>query len=155
MARFSAWTVIFVAGGLALPATLQAASESDCQAEWRAADRNGDGFLEGVEAGRYLAYLRLGRDPLPEDGRLTRASFLAACRADRLGVGSAEASAPALAAAGLTAEQARDRAQAAGYSSVSSLVRDGDGVWRASAMKDGKATRIVVGHDGRVVPAAD
>ncbi|MFO1081542.1 MAG: PepSY domain-containing protein [Reyranellaceae bacterium] len=57
--------------------------------------------------------------------------------------------------AGLSAEQAKDKAIAAGYRSISSLVKNGDGIWRASAMKDGKATRIVVDREGNVVPVAE
>ena len=36
--------------------TASAASEADCMRQWSAADVDGDGTLEGLEATRYLAY---------------------------------------------------------------------------------------------------
>ena len=40
---------------------------------------------------------------------------------------------------------------AAGLTSVASLVKDGDGIWRGSAMKDGKAVKVAVDFKGNVV----
>ena len=40
---------------------------------------------------------------------------------------------------------------AAGFTSVSSLVKDGDGMWRGSAMKDGKSVKVVIDFKGNVV----
>lgn len=154
MARFPAGALLFVLC-LGLAGALHAASDADCRSEWRAADGNGDGVLEGPEAARYLAYLRLRRDPLPEGGRLGRDAFLQACREDLFSARAADIGLRKAEAASLSAEQARDLALAAGYTSISSLVRDGDGLWRASAMKDGKATRIAVDPQGNVAPLGD
>jgi putative membrane protein len=50
-----------------------------------------------------------------------------------------------------TEAQAKDRALAAGLTSVSSLVKDGDGIWRGTAMKDGKTRKVAVDFKGNVV----
>jgi putative membrane protein len=67
----------------------------------------------------------------------------------------AEAGAPLKGTNGLTEGDAKDRALAAGYSAISSLVKDGDGVWRGSAMRDGKSTKIAVDYKGNVVALND
>jgi len=35
--------------------------------------------------------------------------------------------------------------------SVSDLKKDGDGIWRASAMQDGKAVQVAIDYKGNVV----
>ena len=50
-----------------------------------------------------------------------------------------------------TEGQAKDRIVAAGFTSVSSLAKDGDGVWRGNAMKDGKSAKVAVDFKGNVV----
>ena len=62
-----------------------------------------------------------------------------------------EAGAPLKGANSFTEAQAKDRALAAGLTSVASLVKDGDGIWRGSAMKDGKAVKVAVDFKGNVV----
>jgi len=59
--------------------------------------------------------------------------------------------APEAGANSFTEAQAKDRIVAAGFTSVSSLAKDGDGVWRGNAMKDGKAAKVAVDFKGNVV----
>ena len=74
-----------------------------------------------------------------------------ACESDVFMAKSPEAGAPIKGANSFTEAQAKDRAMAAGLTSVSSLVKDGDGIWRGTAMKDGKSTKIAVDFKGNVV----
>jgi hypothetical protein len=52
-----------------------------CLAAWERADLNDDGVLDGREATLYLALMHLHRAPPPEDGRIKRSRFMAACGA--------------------------------------------------------------------------
>ncbi len=52
-----------------------------CLASWARADIDGDGVLDGREATPYLAMMHLHKATPPEDGRIDRSLFLAACRA--------------------------------------------------------------------------
>jgi len=65
--------------------------------------------------------------------------------------GKAPAGAPIKGANSFTEAQAKDRALAAGLTSVSSLVKDGDGIWRGTAMKNGKTQKVAVDFKGNVV----
>ena len=62
-----------------------------------------------------------------------------ACQSDIFMAKAPEPGAPLKGANSFTEGQAKDRALAAGFTSVSSLVKDGDGIWRGTAMKDGKS----------------
>ena len=50
-----------------------------------------------------------------------------------------------------TEAQAKDRIQNAGYSGVSALKLDEKGVWRGTAMKDGKSASVGLDYQGNVV----
>ena len=128
-----------------------AASEADCAAQWKSADGNSDGVLVGPEADRYLAYYRVRAQVTPTDGRIDQKSFMQACQSDVFMAKAPEAGAPLKGANSFTEAQAKDRALAAGLTSVASLVKDGDGIWRGSAMKDGKAVKVAVDSKGNVV----
>lgn len=135
----------------AMPASSYAASEADCAAQWNSADGNGDGVLVGPEANRYLAYYRVGAQTEPADGRITQAAFMQACRNNVFMAKAPEADAPLKGANSFTEAQAKDRVLAAGLTSVSSLVKDGDGIWHGTAMKDSKAVKLAVDFKGNVV----
>lgn len=64
---------------------------------------------------------------------------------------NAAVSAPAAPEAGansFTEGQARSRLEANGYTSVTGLVKDPQGIWRAKAMKDGKAMDVALDFKG-------
>ncbi|MDB5524495.1 MAG: peptidase propeptide and domain protein [Rhizobium sp.] len=50
-----------------------------------------------------------------------------------------------------TEAQAKDRIVDAGYTDVSALKLDDKGVWRGTAMKDGKSTPVGLDYQGNVV----
>lgn len=151
----AAFASLFVAPvaamGVGLSSTAWASSDEHCAAEWKSADGNGDGELVGPEAERYLAYYRIRAQVEPVQGRIGRDEFMRACRNDVFMARAPEDGAPLKGANSFTEDQAKDRAKAAGFTAVSSLKKDGDGVWRGNAMKDGKATDIAVDYKGNVV----
>ena len=50
-----------------------------------------------------------------------------------------------------TEGQARSRIEASGFNEVSGLQKDGDGVWRGKAKKDGKNVEVSLDFQGNVV----
>lgn len=135
----------------AVPAAAWATSKADCAAQWQSADGNSDGTLVGPEADRYLTYYRVRAQVMPVHGRISQQDFMKACQSDVFIAKSPEPGAPFKGANSFTESQAKDRAMAAGPTSVSSLVKDGDGIWRGSAMKDGKSVKVAIDFKGNVV----
>lgn len=60
-------------------------------------------------------------------------------------------SAPIPGANSFTEEQAKSRIQDAGYSDVSALTKDDQGIWRGKASKDGKSAAVALDYQGNVV----
>jgi hypothetical protein len=50
-----------------------------------------------------------------------------------------------------TEDQAKARIEAIGYSSVSGLQKDANGIWRGKAMKDGKPVNVILDFKGSIV----
>jgi len=128
-----------------------AASDAECQAMWTKADINKDGVLTDAEALRYSAAMRVQERAVGADGKLDRTSFLEACRADIYTMRKTDEGAPLKGANSFTEGQAKDRAVANGLTSVADFKKDGDGIWRGSAMQDGKAVKVAVDYKGNVV----
>ncbi|MGX8008921.1 DUF4142 domain-containing protein [Mesorhizobium sp. ORM8.1] len=63
---------------------------------------------------------------------------------------SPKPAAPVPGANSFTETQAMNRIQDAGYSDVSSLAKDGQGIWRGQAKKDGKSTSVALDYQGNV-----
>jgi hypothetical protein len=141
-----------IATCIALPAV--AMSDAECDALWRKADANNDGVLSDAEASRYLAALRVQNRTLPPDNRITPAAFKEACLANTFAEARADANAPLKGANSFTEGQAKDRAAAAGYSELSELRKDDDGIWRGTAAQDGKKVNIAIDYKGNVVSQA-
>ena len=60
-------------------------------------------------------------------------------------------SAPVPGANSFTEDQAKTRIQDAGYSDVTALTKDDQGIWRGQASKDGKSTAVALDYQGNVV----
>ena len=58
---------------------------------------------------------------------------------------------PQAAAHAFTKDQAKSRIEAKGYSSVSGLQKDANGIWRGKAMKDGKPVNVILDFQGSIV----
>jgi hypothetical protein len=59
--------------------------------------------------------------------------------------------APVAGANSFTEGQAKSRIEAAGFSDVSGLMKDKDGVWRGTASKNGTTTSVSLDFQGNVV----
>ncbi|TGQ01333.1 MULTISPECIES: DUF4142 domain-containing protein [unclassified Mesorhizobium] len=64
---------------------------------------------------------------------------------------TADPSAPVPGANSFTEDQAKSRIQDAGFSDVSALNKDEQGIWRGQATKDGKKTAVALDYQGNVV----
>jgi hypothetical protein len=146
----------FLWGSVVMTATLfnvapsLAATDADCTAMWVQADANGDGTLTDGEADRFSAWMRIANKSVP-DGAITQAIFLENCKADVFVTAAVEEGAPFKGANSFTEAQAKDRVVSAGYGTVSALTKDDDGIWRGTAMKDGKSVNVAVDYKGNVV----
>ena len=63
-------------------------------------------------------------------------------------------SAPVPGETSVTEAQAKERIQDKGYTDVSALTKGEDGIWSASAMKDGKAFEVKLDYQGNITEAA-
>lgn len=130
------------------PATF-AMTEAQCEAAWKSADTNNDGYVTEVEAARYYSAARVANKPVGE--RLAKADFLNHCKAGLFDVREIDKGAPLKGANSFTESQARDRAMAHGLTDVAGLKKDADGIWRGTAKHDGKAVTVAVDYKGNVV----
>ncbi|MBV9826890.1 MAG: PepSY domain-containing protein [Alphaproteobacteria bacterium] len=64
---------------------------------------------------------------------------------------TANPGAPAAGANSFTEGQAKSRIEAAGYSDVSGLTKDKDGIWRGTAKKGDATTSVALDFQGNVV----
>lgn len=62
-----------------------------------------------------------------------------------------DANAPLPGANSFTEAQARSRIEQLGYTSVTGLAKDSDGVWRGKATKNGQAQDVAVDYRGNIV----
>ena len=128
-----------------------AATDAECAAEWTKADTNNDGVLSGVEANRYLAYMRIRTQASPDDGSITQAKFMEACKGDTFRAAAPDPGAPLKGTTSFTEAQAKDRVVAAGYTDVSVLTKDEGGIWRGNAKKGDQSLKIAVDYKGNVI----
>ena len=144
--------VLLAAGYVAAAApSAFAATDAECAAEWTKADANNDGVLSGSEASRYLAYLRIRAQVSSDDGRITQAKFIEACKGDTFKATAPDPGAPLKGASSFTETQAKDRVAASGYTDVSGMTKDDSGIWRGNAKKGDQAVQVAVDFKGNVV----
>lgn len=67
---------------------------------------------------------------------------------------STNAAAPVPGKNSFTAGQAKERFEAKGYSDVTAFNKDDDGIWSASAMKDGKVVQVKLDYQGNITEAS-
>ena len=95
--------------------------------------------------------MRIANKPLGADGAMNEKMFQENCKADVFTTAAIDEGAPLEGANSFTESQAKDRGVAAGLSSVSALTKDDKGIWRGTAMKDGKSVNVAVDFKGNVV----
>jgi len=144
------WTIFATACVAGAAPVAFATTGAECAAEWTKADVDNDGVLSGVEATRYLAYLRIRTQVLPDDGRIAQAKFMAACKGDIFTAAIPDPSAPLQGSNSFTEAQAKDHVVAAGYTDVSALAKDDSGIWRGSAKKGDRSVQVAVDYKGNV-----
>ena len=140
-----------VAACLLLSAPAVAIPDAECATMWKQADANRDGLLNGAEADRYMAMMRVANKTMGADGALDQAMFLENCKADVFKTVAFDAGAPLAGANSFTEAQAKDRAVASGIGMPAAMTNDDKGVWRGTAMKDGKSVNVAVDYKGNVV----
>ena len=138
------------AANMPASAGARAVSDAECATAWKTADKNNDGFVTTDEAARYLSASRVGGRTIAGD-RLAQADFMTDCQAGRYLASANDPGAPLNGANSFTEGQAKERAMARGFSDVSTLNKDGDGIWRGTASHDGKKVNIALDFKGNVV----
>lgn len=128
-----------------------AMTDADCTIMWKQADANGDSKLTGAEADRFAAWMRTADKTMPADGMLNQTVFLDNCKADVFTTAAVDKGAPLSGANSFTEGQAKDRVTATGLLTVSAMTKDDNGIWRGTAMKDGKSVSVAVDYKGNVV----
>jgi hypothetical protein len=142
--------VASVLAALAFTTPAFAMTDAECAASWTSADGNKDGTVTEAESGRYFAALRVANKPVA-DGKLSNAAFLEHCKAGTFNTVKTDAGAPLSGSTSFTEGQAKDRAIAAGFTSVSALVKDANGVWRGAASQGTKGVNVAIDFKGNVV----
>lgn len=140
-------------GVVGLPAvTAFAATDAECEKSFEAADTNRDGALTATEGRRYFAALRVANKPVAGD-RMDKAAFIEHCKADVFTASQSQPApgAPLEGANSFTEGQAKDRAEAAGFTEVSALQKDDKGIWRGTAKRGGSQVKIAIDFKGNVV----
>ena len=127
-----------------------AMTDAQCEAAFMAADTNKDGMVTEAEGGRYFAYARIGNQSFSATS-MAKADFMTQCKAGTFDDRKLDAGAPLAGANSFTESQAKDRIVAHGMSAVSALKKDDKGVWRGTAMHDGKQANVAVDYKGNVV----
>ena len=143
-----------------------AMTAAECTALWTNPDVAAAGKLTPGYADTYTKSGRV----LAADGRVDEAAFLSACTAGvfnsvkpMVGAGKPmmdagapakpmmDAGAPLAGANSFTAAQAKDRIEKAGFTAVTGLAKDKDGIWRGTASQGGKPVAIALDFKGNVV----
>ena len=129
-----------------------AATDAECDTMWKNANKSGGAVLTDAESMRYSAAMRVREyKNMPADGKVSREVFIDACKADIYMARKSDEGAPLKGANSFTEGQAKDRATAHGFMNVGDLKKDDNGVWRGSAMWDGKPSQVAVDYKGNVV----
>jgi hypothetical protein len=139
-----------VAGVMLAPAAGLAMTDAECTQAFTQADKNNDGKIDANEGARWYAAMRVSNKSFTE-GNLTRDQFIANCKEGVFDQKNADSGAPLKGANSFTENQARDRAVAHGFSEVSQLTKDNDGVWRGKAQLNGKPVNVAIDYKGNVV----
>ena len=128
-----------------------AATDAECTEMWKKADVNSDGNVSGGEAIRYVSFMRVAGMTVATEGTITQTEFMNACKADAYKTKQADAGAPLKGSNSFTEAQAKDRVIAQGMDAVTTMTKDGDGIWRGTAQQAGKPVQVAVDYKGNVV----
>jgi hypothetical protein len=145
-----ATSVLLGAGFAAMAAApAQAMTDAQCATTLKQADKNGDGALTQDEAPSYFAAARVGGKTVGD--QMSSSDFVGLCKAGFFDAKQNSPGAPMKGANSFTESQAKDRAVARGFTNISALSKDKDGIWRGTAQHDGKNVQIAIDYKGDVV----
>ena len=128
-----------------------AMTDTDCAIMWQKADLNSDGTLDATESERYAAMMRMADKPMTTGTTMPEAMFMENCKAGMFIIAAVDPNAPLEGANSFTEEQAKDRVIAFGMTAPSAMTKDDKGIWRGTAMMDGKSVNVAVDYKGNVV----
>ncbi|MDB5397170.1 MAG: hypothetical protein JWM91_4676 [Rhodospirillales bacterium] len=94
-----------------------------------------------------LCFMTLSASALAQKGA---SDETAAQPAVKTSEGNKTASAPVAGRNSFTEGEAKSRIESRGYSQVSGLQKDDQGVWRGTAMKDGRRASVALDYQGNV-----
>jgi len=113
--------------------------------------KDGDNAELKTFAGQPLPTLKMHQEMI-EKIAATSGTQSSSSQTPKVTVGDKPEQAPPLSGANsFTEDQAKDRIQAAGFSDVSKLTKDDQGIWRGQASKGGKNTTVALDYKGNVV----
>jgi hypothetical protein len=133
---------------LCVPAS--AMTDAECAAAWTKADVNKDGVLSKPESAHYYGARTFAKKTTSDAG-ITQAEFMADCKGGIYDTKTNDPGAPLKGANSFTEAQARGRAEHYGFTAVSAMTKDADGIWRGNATHDGKSGKVAVDFKGNVV----
>jgi len=132
---------------------LQRSAHSDAVALFEAYAKDGDNATLKSFAQETLPTLKMHKDMIQKIATTT-GTEPAATSSTTPAVSTTDTtnpSAPVPGANSFTEDQAKSRIQDAGYTNVSALTKDDQGIWRGQASKDGKNTPVALDYQGNVV----
>jgi len=132
---------------------LQRSAHTDAVALFEAYAKDGDNATLKSFAQDTLPTLKMHKDMI-EKIATTTGTEPAATSSTTPAVSTTDTtnpSAPVPGANSFTEDQAKSRIQDAGYTNVSALTKDDQGIWRGQASKDGKNTPVALDYQGNVV----
>lgn len=145
------WIFLAAAAFLASSGPALAMSDAECTPLWRIAGVNGDGARSGTKADRHLVMMRIANKTVEADGTLTTSRIQESCKIGIFKFTAIEAGAPLADSNNFTETQAKDRIVAYGLAKPAIMIKDDNGIWRGTSMKDGKSINVEVDDKGNVV----
>jgi len=133
---------------------LQRSAHTDAVALFEAYAKDGDNATLKSFAQETLPTLKMHKDMIEKIATTTTGTEPAATSSTTPAVSTTDTtnpSAPVPGANSFTEDQAKSRIQDAGYTNVSALTKDDQGIWRGQASKDGKNTPVALDYQGNVV----
>ena len=135
--------------GAILAPVAYSASEYDCVG----LSIRPDVYADKVLSPAFLQALKNSGRVAAADGVVDQMSFIEACEAGvfKFAARVPDSGAPLAGANSFTQVQALDRIDKSGFTAISSLKIDEQGIWRANALQGGKAMSVALDFKGNVV----
>ena len=129
----------------------QRTAHTDAVSLFEAYAKDGDNPTLKSFAQETLPTLKMHKDMIDKIATSTNSTDTTSATPAVTTTETANPSAPVPGANSFTEDQAKSRIQDAGYSDVSALTKDDQGIWRGKASKDGKTAAVALDYQGNVV----